>query len=146
MLRRRVRRRTAARPGEDALTIRTDLLDSTRSPAGGRVDRYRVRWGAEGTVRTVPQVVASDRFVGSTPEATVLPASGGVVRANRVPVPQADVRAQPAPTIDDVAATPFVRDWRRRVVAPTDLVEVPMIGSSIPRDLTAERLGVVWDR
>lgn len=145
-LRRRVRRITVERQGEDAITILTDLLDAIQYPAEDLLDLYRVRWSIESTFQTVTQIFALDRFISSTPEATVFQASMGFVLANLVQVLQGFVMAKREQTIDDLSTKQFVRDWQSQLSALKELVEVPMIVSLVPRDLTAESLGVLLDR
>ena len=145
-LRRYVRRITVERPTAEAITILTDLLDSTWYPAADLLDLYRIRWSIESTFQTVTEIFALGRFIGSTPEATVFQASMCFVLANVVRVLQGYVVAKQKLTIEELSTEQFCKDWHRQLVALKELVSVPMIVSLIPSDLTAQSVGKLLDR
>lgn len=145
-LRRYVRRITVEQPGPESITILTDLVDSNRYPAEDLLAVYRIRWSIESTFRTVTEVFALDRFIGSTAEATVFQASMCFVLANLVQVLQGYVAAKRKVAIDDVSTRQFYWDWQRQLTALKELVSVPVIVSLTPRNLTAEELGELLDR
>lgn len=145
-LRRYVRRITVERPADEAITILTDLLESDRYPAADLLDLYRIRWSIESTFQKVAEVFALGRFIGSTPQATVFQASMCFVLANVVQVLQGYVVAKQKLTIEDVSTEQFCKDWHRQLVALKELVEVPMIVSLLPSDLTVESVGTLLDR
>jgi len=145
-LRRYVRRITVERPAGEALTILTDLLESDRYPAADLLDLYRIPWSIESTFQKVTEIFALDRFIGSTPQASVFQASMCFVLANVVQVLQGYVVAKQKLTIEDLSVEQFCTDWHRQLVALKELVAVPMIVSLIPWDLTAEGVRALLDR
>jgi hypothetical protein len=144
-LRRYLRRITVERPTDEAITILTDLLEPDPYPACDLLDLYRIRWSIERTFQKVTEIFALGRFIGSTPEATVFQASMCFVLANVVQILQGYVVAKQKLTIDDLSTEQFCKDWHRQLVALKELVEVPMIVSLIPSDLTEESLGQLLD-
>lgn len=145
-LRRYVRRITVERPAGEAITILTDLLDSDLYPAADLLALYRIRWSIEGTFQKVTEIFALGRFIGSTPQATVFQASMCFVLANVVQVLQGYVVAKQKLTIEDVSTEQFCKDWHRQLVALKELVEVDMIVSLIPSDLTVEGVRTLLGR
>ncbi len=145
-LRRYVRRITVERPTDEAITILTDLLESDRYPAADLLALYRIRWSIESTFQKVAEIFALGRFIGSTPQATVFQASMCFVLANVVQVLQGYVVAKQKLTIEDLSAEQFCTDWHRQLVALKELVEVPVIVSLIPSDLTVESVRTLLDR
>lgn len=145
-LRRYVRRITVERPTDEALTILTDLLEPDSYPAADLLDLYRIRWSIEGTFQKVTEIFSLDRFIGSTPQATVFQASMCFVLANVVQVLQGYVVAKQKLTIADLSTEQFCTDWHRQLVALKELVAVEMIVSLLPSDLAAEGVRTLLDR
>jgi len=145
-LRRYVRRITVERPTDDAIMILTDLLESESYPAVELLALYRMRWSIECTFQKVTEIFALGRFIGSTPQATVFQASMCFVLANVVQVLQGYVVAKQKLTIEDLSVEQFCTDWHRQLVALKELVEVPMIVSLLPSDLTVEGVRTLLDR
>lgn len=145
-LRRYVRRITVERPTDDAITILTDLLESESYPAADLLGLYRIRWSIESTFQKVTEIFALDRFIGSTPQATVFQASTCFVLANVVQVLRGYVVAKTKLTIEDLSTEQFCKDWHRQLVALKELVDVPMIVSLLPSDLAAEDVRTLLDR
>jgi len=68
---RRVRQITLERPGEEAVTLITDLLDDTAYPAADLLEAYLQRWGIERVFQQITEVFSLANLIGSTPEAVV---------------------------------------------------------------------------
>jgi hypothetical protein len=73
--RRYVRRVTLSRPGEEDVTLVTDLLDGQAYPAEDLLEVYLRRWAIEGCFQQVTEVFGLAPLIGNTPEATVFQAS-----------------------------------------------------------------------
>ena len=69
--RRYVRQITLERPGEEAITLVTDLLDDRAYPASDLLEAYLMRWEIEGVFQQITEVFALERLIGGTPEAVV---------------------------------------------------------------------------
>jgi hypothetical protein len=70
-----VRRRTLFRPGEEPLSLVTDLLEATRDPAAAWLPSARARWGSERVFPQITEGFALRRLIGRTPPATVFQAA-----------------------------------------------------------------------
>src|SRR5262249_30607935 len=79
-----VRQITLRRPGVEDLIVVTDLLDAETYPAEDLLELYRRRWGIEQVFGQITEVFGLARFIGSSPEATVLQASLCLVLYNLI--------------------------------------------------------------
>src|SRR5262249_35752726 len=73
--RRYVRRITLSRPGEQDVTLVSDLLDGAAYPAADLLAVYLLRWQAEGVFQQITEVFELRHLIGCTPQATVFQAS-----------------------------------------------------------------------
>lgn len=73
--RRYVRRVTLERPGEEAVTVVTDLLDEVRYPAADLLAVYLTRWQIENVFQAITEVFGLRHLIGCAPQATVFQAS-----------------------------------------------------------------------
>jgi hypothetical protein len=144
--RRYVRRCTVERPGQEAVSVLTDLLDAVAYPAEDLLAVYRIRWSIENTFPRVTEIFALARFIGSTAEATVFQASMCFVLSNVVQILQGFVVVKHKCTLDDLSTHQFFKDWHRQLVALKELVPVPTVVSLIPSDLTAAAVVEMLDR
>ncbi len=101
-----MRRLTLTRPGEEAISLVTDLLDAGRYPAADLLTVYLARWGSERVFQQSTEVFALRRLIGSTPQATVFQAAFCLLLYNRVQVLRGYIAlAQPQPgRAEDVSA------------------------------------------
>jgi hypothetical protein len=84
--RRFVRRLTLTRPGTEAISLVTDLLNAARYPAADLLSVYLARWGIERVFQQITEVFALRRLIGSTPPATVFQAAFCLLLYNMVQV------------------------------------------------------------
>lgn len=73
--RRYVRRITLYRPGQEDVSLVTDLLDGVAYPAEDLLEAYLMRWGIENVFQQVSEVFGLRKLVGSTPQACVFQAA-----------------------------------------------------------------------
>ena len=139
-LRRYVRWIGVERPGQETITVLTDLLDAAVYPAQDVLDLYRIRWSIEDSFQKVTKIFALGRFIGSTAEATTFQASMCFVLANLTQILQGFAVAKRAEALADVSTHQFAKDWHRQLVALKELVDVGTIVSLIPTQLTADRV------
>jgi hypothetical protein len=119
--RRRVRRITLARPGEEPILIITDLLDEKQYPAADLLDLYLRRWGIERVFQQVTEVFGLEGFIGSTPEATVFQFSFCTVLYNIVQVLRAYVAEGSSVGIADISTEKMFLDVRNQLLAWNEL-------------------------
>jgi hypothetical protein len=63
-----VRRLTLVRPGEEDVSVVTDLLDAQRYPGGDLLDVYLQRWSIERVFQQVTEVLSLSHLIGSAPQ------------------------------------------------------------------------------
>jgi len=80
--RRRVRRITLYRPGQEAISIITDLFDQQAYPAEQLLAAYLERWGIEQVFQKVTEVFSLKHLIGTTPKATIFQAAFCLVLYN----------------------------------------------------------------
>jgi hypothetical protein len=140
--RRFVRRLTVTRPGEETVSLVTDLLDATRYPAADLLTVYLARWGIERVFQQITEVFALRRLIGSTPQATVFQAAFCLLLYNMVQVLRGYiVTAQPQPCVaEEVSAEQIFYDVQRELTAVSVLVPPPMVVAAYAEELSREAL------
>jgi hypothetical protein len=140
--RRVVRRLTLTRPGEEAISLVTDLLDAARYPAADLLTGYLARWGIEQVFQQITAVVALRRLIGSTPQATVFQAAFCLLLYNRVQVLRGYIAtAQPQPCLAEaVSAEQLFYAVQRELTAVSVLVPPPMVVAAYTKELSQEEL------
>ncbi len=68
---REVRQITLTRPGEETITLITNLLDAEAYPAADLLEAYLMRWGIERVFQQITEVFSLQRLIGGTPQAGV---------------------------------------------------------------------------
>jgi hypothetical protein len=81
-----VRRITLYRPGDEDVSVVTDLLDPDAYPAVDILAVYLLRWGIENLFQQVTEVFHLGRLIGTTPQATVFQAAFCLLLSNLVTV------------------------------------------------------------
>jgi hypothetical protein len=135
-----VRRVSVSRPGEEAVAILTDLLDSTAVPVTDVLDVYRRRWDIESTFRDVTEVFALGRFIGSTAEATVFQASLAFVLSNLQAVLNGFIAADRGCDVEELSLRQIRNDWHRQLIALKELTTAADVVAAIRPTVTAEEL------
>jgi hypothetical protein len=140
--RRYVRRLTLTRPGEEAISLVTDLLDATRYPAVELLTVYLGRWGIERVFQQITEVFALRHLIGSTPHATVFQAAFCLLLYNMVQILRGYIaRAQPQPCLaEELSAEQIFYDVQRELTAVSVLVPPSMVVSAYTEELSQEEL------
>lgn len=140
--RRFVRRLTLTRPGEEAIILVTDLLDSARYPAADLLTVYLARWGIERVFQQITEVFALRRLIGSTPQATVFQAAFCLLLYNMVQVLRGYIAtAQPPPCLaDTLSAEQLFYDVRQELTAVSVLVPPPVVVAAYTEEMSQEEL------
>jgi hypothetical protein len=120
--RRYVRRITLARPGADPIILITDLLDEKAYPAVDLLDLYAQRWGIERVFQQVTEVFGLQRFIGSTPEATVFQFAFCLVLYNTVQVLRAYVAGASQVNFFEVSSEKMFLDVQNQLIAWQELI------------------------
>jgi hypothetical protein len=140
--RRFVRRLTLTRPGEETISLVTDLLDATRYPAGELLTVYLARWGIERVFQQITEVFALRHLIGSTPQATVFQAAFCLLLYNMVQVIRGYIAAvQPQPCVaEEVSVEQIFYDVQRELTAVSVLVPPPMLVAAYAEELSRKAL------
>jgi len=127
--RRFVRRITLSRPGEETLSLITDLLDAAQYPANDLLALYLARWGIERVFQQITEVFHLQALIGTTPQGTIFQLAFCLLLYNLLQVVRAYVataQARPAATISTEL---LFDDVQRQLVALTELVPPPQVES-----------------
>jgi hypothetical protein len=114
---------TLPRLGEEALILVTDLLDADAYPADDLLELYRQRWGIERMFQQVTEVFGLERFIGSTPEATVFQFAFCLVLYNLIQLVRAFVAAAEERERETISTENLFDDVRRELIAWNVMIE-----------------------
>lgn len=150
--RRRVRRITLERPGEEAIVLITDLLDAATYPADDLLEVYLARWGIERVFQQITEVFALQRLIGTTPQGTVFQLAFCLLLYNIIQVVRAYVAAGQRREVETVSTELLFDDVRRQLTALHEVVAADAVAALFTARPTAEQLrarlgallGSVW--
>jgi hypothetical protein len=152
--RRRVRRITLQRVGQEAIVVVSDLLDGDRYPAADLLEVYLRRWGIEVLFQKVTEVFDLRHLIGTTPQATVFQAVFSLVLSNVIQVVQGYVAAgqgrAPATLSAQLlfeAVTDQLTAWCQLVSAEQTRDWLGDVRQTVEqlRSYLRERVGGLWD-
>jgi len=152
--RRYVRRITLERPGEEPVTLVTDLLDADRYPAADLLTVYLARWQIENVFQAITEVFELRHLIGSAPQATVFQASMCLVIYNLLQVLRryaAAVASPPAP-VAALSAEQIFADLHEELVGLHRLLSPEELAACLPGAAAGEAvraalralLGAAW--
>jgi hypothetical protein len=119
--RRRVRRITLSRPGEEAIVLLTDLLDGQQYPAADLLALYAERWSIERMFQQVTEVFHLETLIGGSPEATVFQFAFCLVLYNMIQVVRASIAAIERCDPNTISMEKLFLDVERELTACTVL-------------------------
>jgi hypothetical protein len=138
-----VRRMTLLRPGEEEVSVVTNLLDGTAYPATDLLALYLVRWGIEQVFQKITEVFHLEHLIGSTAQATVFQAAFCLVWYNLIQVVKSYVAtdASTPVTVTQISTELVFRDIERQLIALTELAEPVEICPCIPPEPSSTAMG-----
>ena len=152
--RRYVRRITLQRPGQEDISVVTDLLDEVKYPAEDLLEVYLTRWQIENVFQAITEVFALNHLIGCTPQATVFQASLCLVIYNILQLLRGYIAlARPQPTpVGALSAEMIFRDLHEELISlhktvkPEELLAVLPLSPSPTQVQTClrRRLAGVW--
>jgi hypothetical protein len=125
--RRFVRRITLYRPGEETVSLITDLLDAAQYPAPDLLSLYLARWGIERVFQQVTEVFHLQALIGTTPQGTVFQCAFCLLLYNLLQVVRAYVATAQARPPETISTELLFDDVQRQLVALTELVPPPAV-------------------
>jgi hypothetical protein len=138
--RRYVRRLTLYRPGEETITLLTDLLDAALFPATDLFDLDLARWSIERVFQQITEVFHLQTLIGTTPQGTVFQFAFCVLLYNMVQVVRAYVATAQARPVPTISTELLFDDVHRQLVAFTELVPATQVEPLVPVLPTEEAL------
>jgi hypothetical protein len=122
--RRYVRRVTLYRPGDEEVSVLTDLLDGKQYPATDILDGYLLRWEIENCFQQITDVFELRRLIGHTPEATVFQAAFCLLLYNVVMVARGYVAEAERLAAEEISTEQLFHDVQRQLIAWNEVLEV----------------------
>jgi hypothetical protein len=150
--RRFVRRLTWYRPGEETISLRTDLRAAAQYPANDLFDLYVARWSSERGFQQITEVFPLQTLSGTTPQGTVFQGAFCLLLYKLVQVVRAYGATAQACPVTAISTELRFDDVPRQLVACTELVPPVQVEPLFPRLPSAEalrarltrRLATVW--
>jgi hypothetical protein len=149
-----VRRITLERPGDEDVTLVTDLLDASLYPGVDLLLAYLMRWQIENVFQQITEVFELRHLIGTAPQATVLQASLCLVIYNVLQVlrayaalaaPEQDAKvgkvnaAQPVATpVERLSSEKMFADLHEELIGLHRVLQVKELLPCLPAVLSAE--------
>lgn len=125
--RRYVRRVTLSRPGEEDVSVVTDLLDGHAYPAEALLELYLMRWGIERVFQQVTEVFELRTLIGCTPGAIVFQSSLCLLLYNLIQLVRAHVAHDGAEPVEAVSGELLFREVQEQMTAVASAGELPRV-------------------
>jgi Transposase DDE domain len=150
--RRYVRFITLYRPGEEEISVVTDLLDADLYPASDLLDLYLARWGIERVFQKITDVFHLENLIGTTPEGTLFQLAFCLLLYNQIQVVRSYVATAQQRPVETISTELLFDDVHRQLVALDELVptaevielcDIPRTAAGVRQRLT-KLLRPVW--
>lgn len=139
--RRYVRHVRLIRPGEEAIMLVTDLLDSSVYPADDLLSVYLSRWGIERVFQQITEVFELRRLIGGMPQATIFQSAFCLVLYNLLQVIRAYIAVgQVGMPVDAVSVEQIFVDVQKQLTALTVLFPSQTIADWFSEELSREEI------
>ena len=138
--RRRVRRITLSRPGEEDLVLLTDLLDAEKYLAADLLTLYAERWGIERMFQQVTEVFHLETLIGGSPEATVFQFAFCLVLYNMIQVVRASIAAVERHDPNTISTEKLFVDVERELTACTVMWDADQWAARVDRPWRAKEV------
>lgn len=135
-----VRQITLRRAGEEDILLVTDLLDAETYPAEDLLELYRRRWGIEQVFGQITEVFGLERFIGSSPEATVFQAGFCLLLYNLIGIVKGYVAKAGKCAKQDVSSRKLFEGIQEELVSLCRLVDTDQIEVLLPHNERAAGL------
>ena len=136
-----VRRVTVHRPGDEDVSVVTDLIDGATYPAADILDMYLRRWGIERLFQKVTEVFHLQALVSARENGTVFQAALCLLLYNLTVIVRAYVAEGGQRTTDDVSMEKLFVDMCRQLTGMIEVLSTPtVVAYYADGKWTAERL------
>lgn len=137
-----VRRITLLRPGEEDVSVVTDLLDAEKYPAVQLLAAYLERWGIERVFQRITEVFNLRSLIGSTPEAGVFQASFCLLLYNVVVTLRSYLAEAKQCEPEKISTENLFYDIQQEVIALNKVLSAGEIVSLLSAQVPVADLGV----
>jgi hypothetical protein len=120
-----VRFMTVHRPGEEEVTLVTNLLDATEYPATDLLDLYLARWRIERVFQEVTEVFGLAKLIGSSPRATIFQFAFCLLLYNIIQLLRVHMAIGQSCNPEKISSQKLFHDVRRELIAWAVLLPVP---------------------
>ncbi len=138
--RRYVRRITLYRPGEEDVSVVTDLLDEKAFVAEDMLGVYLLRWGIEGCFQQITEVFDLGQLIGTTPQATVFQAGLCLLLYNVIQVMRGYLAQCQGRRAETISTEQVFTDVKRQLIAWDEVLTPQATVALLRGKLTAEEL------
>lgn len=120
-----IRRITLTRPGEESISVLTDLTDPVQFPAVDVLQLYAERWQIERVFQQVTEVFELQQLIGSSPEAAILQAALCLTFYNLIQIIRGYVAEANQVSPETVSVEMLFRDVQKELTCWTTLGSTP---------------------
>jgi hypothetical protein len=143
--RRRARRITLLRPGQEEIAIMTDLMDPRAYPPEELLEAYLARWGIEQVFQQVTEVFSLNHLIGTTPKATIFQAAFCFVLYNVIQLIKTHIADAAQKELQQISTRKLFDDLCEQLSGCSALARggtdiVKALHHRCPRDASANRL------
>lgn len=138
--RRKVRRITLLRPGEDDIVLLTDLLEPEKYPAADLLALYAERWSIEQMFQQVTEVFHLDTLIGGSPEATVFQLAFCLLLYNMIQIVRASIAACQSVEMETLSTEKLFLDVERELTACTVMWDAEKLVARVDRPWQANEV------
>ena len=138
--RRYVRQITLERPGEETITLVTDLLDGEMVPATDLLDAYLMRWQIERVFQQITEVFALQSLIGGTPEAVVFQCALCLLLYNVLQMVRGLLAEIKEYEPEKISTEQVFNDTRRELVSLATLGDTEMITEHVGAPAAPEQI------
>jgi hypothetical protein len=138
-----VRQITLERPGEETVTLVTDLLDGAVFPASDLLEAYLLRWEIERVFQQITEVFALESLIGGTPEAVVFQCAFCLLLYNALQVIRSLLGEAQEQEPEQISTEQVFYDARRELVSLATLGDTATITESYAIPTTSAQIRVL---
>jgi hypothetical protein len=137
-----VRRITLERPGEKAVVLVTNLLDTGAVPAVDLLRAYLARWGIERMFQQVTEVFGLEHLIGTRPEGVIFQFAICLVLYNLIQVVRGVVAVAAEVPREAISGEKLFQDVERQMIAWSETVTLEETMEHFQGEWTAPRVKV----
>jgi hypothetical protein len=135
------RRTTLLRPGEEEVSVLTDLVDDVQTPAEDLLDLYLQRWTIERVFQQISEVFRLEQLIGSTPRGAIFQFAFCLLLYNLLQVVRMYVAEHQQRSARSISNEMMFRDLRDQFTALLLMGERSQLGTKLSKTNSAATVG-----